>query len=103
MNNREYKDILGNKIYPKFGISGFNDDITICDLFIKKPLPKFINWIKKDILIKVYQGLTTASLEEVSKWTNQNYFDLVLKCINEYNTKVLARKIVKEKINKLNI
>ena len=32
---KNYKDILGNELKVKFGVGGFNNDITYCELFRK--------------------------------------------------------------------
>lgn len=97
---KEYKDLLGNRIYPNFRICGTRNDIPVVTLCHIKEFKLFgIVWYRYSV--KLYEKVTTASLVEVSNWSEIQFDDWVNKAIDSYNENFGNRKalefILKEK------
>jgi hypothetical protein len=97
---REYKDMLGNKLKVKFYLGGFNDDIICCDIYkeVKLPLLRFFGYK----WVKVYNTVSTDSLNTVATWDEHDYHNLALNIINRYNQEVTVRKVVANDMDKYN-
>jgi hypothetical protein len=97
---REYKDMLGNKLKVTFYLSGFNDDITCCDIYkeVKSPLARFFGYK----WAKVYSSVSTASLNTVATWDEHDYHKFALNSIKKYNQEVAVMDVVVNNMNKYN-
>ena len=101
MDQKIYKDMLGNELKAKFGIGGFRNDITYVKLYRRINLP-ILSWFKKGTWKQVYSSVTCDSLSDVANWTDKEYTDLIMKAISEYNEKTVSREAVKLRIKTLN-
>lgn len=101
MDQKIYKDMLGNELKAEFGVGGFNNDITYVKLYRRINLP-ILSWFKKGIWKEVYSTVTCDSLEVVANWTDKEYTQLIIKAISEYNKKTVSREAVKLRIKTLN-
>jgi len=97
-NMGEYKDYMGNKLYPKFYLGGFNNEITICGLYVeRKHLPK---WLPDFIRLKrVFWSVTTDNLEKVNKWGEEDFKSLILDTIYSYSN---SHNVVSNKLKNIN-
>lgn len=102
-NNYTYKDINNIQVYPKFKLSGFQNNILTCTLYIKRNIPSWIPF-KKSIIHyeEIAFNVTSDSLEKVAKYTPEDYHNLVLQTLEKYNKEKGLKDYVKNEINLLN-
>ena len=92
MKEYKYTDSLSRELKVKFTLGGFNDDIPICTLY---RLKRFANGLVER-WIKVFDGVSTDSIEKASNWTKIDYDAFAEKVIEKYN----IERVSKEKFNK---
>jgi len=97
-----YFDTKGREIFPKFRLGGFNDDITVVDLYQYKVVTIFFIF-KKKIKLKRFSHVSTASINEVANWTDDDYHALTLAGIEKYNKETVSREILETKFETLNL
>ena len=102
-NNYTYKDINNRQVYPKFKLSGFQNNILNCTLYVKRNIPSWIPFKKSKIHYKEI-GFTVSSdnLETIGNYTSEDYHNLVLKTLEKYNNKNGIKDTINNKINTLN-
>ena len=94
----EYRDYLGNRVYPRFYMGGVRDDILVCGLYVKR---KYIpNWFPKSIKFKrVFWKVSSESPHLVNKWTKDDFHNFILETITKYND---SEKVLNEKLTVIN-
>ena len=102
-NNNTYKDINNRQVYPKFKLCGLQNDILTCTLYVKRNIPTWIPFKKSKIHYKEI-GFTVATdnLEIIANYTSEDYHNLVLKTLQDYNNKNGIKDTINNKINTLN-
>ena len=102
-NNYTYKDINNVQVYPKFKLSGFQNNILTCTLYKKRNIPSWIPF-KKSIIHyeEIAFGVSSDSIKNIAKWTPEDYHNLVLQILEKYNAEKGVKERIKNKINTLN-
>jgi len=91
---KEYKDLLGRRIYPKFRLCGFKNDIPVVTLYHLKQIKIFgVSLLRYKV--KLYDKITTSSIVEVSKWSEREFDDWVVRAIKSYNTEFASKESLK--------
>lgn len=101
----EFKDALGRDIRTKFRLGGFDNDITICELYRKFmvfPGIKFFGMKPKYTWKKVYSWVTTDSMDVVSKYAEKDYIMFANRVIDRYNVKEVNKEKIEQSMNKIN-
>lgn len=101
----EFKDALGRDIRTKFRLGGFDNDITICELYRKFmvfPGIKFFGMKPKYRWKKVYGWVTTDSMDVVSKYTEKDYIMFANRVIDRYNINEVNKEKIEQCMSKIN-
>jgi hypothetical protein len=102
-NNYTYKDINNRQVYPRFKLSGFQNDILTCTLYKKRNMPSWIPFKKSKIHYKeIAFTVATDNLETIAKYTPEDYHNLVLETLEKYNKELGLKDYVNNQINSLN-
>lgn len=102
-NNYTYKDINNRQVYPKFKLSGFQNNILTCTLYTKRNIPSWIPFKKSKIHYQeIAFNVSSDNLETIAKYTPEDYHNLVLKTLEKYNKELGLKDYVKNQINSLN-
>jgi len=102
-NNYTYKDINNRQVYPKFKLNGFQNDILTCTLYIKRNIPTWIPFKKSKIHYQeIAFTVANDDLEIIANYTSEDYHNLVLKTLQDYNNKNGIKEHINNKINILN-
>ena len=101
----KFKDALNREIRTKFRLGGFDNDITICDLyreFMVFPGIKFLRMKPKYTWKKVYSWVTTDGMDVVSKYTEKDYIMFANRVIDRYNIKEVNKEKINQVMNEIN-
>ena len=101
MDQKIYKDMLGNELRIKFFIGGINNDIFCINLYRKIDIP-ILKWFSKSTWVKVSSSVTCDNLSDVANWTDKEYTDLIMKAISQYNEETVSKEAIKLRIKTLN-
>ena len=101
--NHIYKDINNRQVYPKFKLNGFTNNILTCTIYVKRNIPTWIPFKKSKIYYKeIATSIATDNLETIVEWTYDDYHNLVLKTLQDYNNSSGIKNAINNKINTLN-
>jgi len=102
-NNYTYKDINNIQVYPKFELSGYQNNILTCTLYKKINIPSWIPF-KKSIIHyeEISFGASSDNLQTIAKYTPEDYHNLVLQTLEKYNKEKDLKDYVNNQINSLN-
>jgi len=101
----KFKDALGREIKTKFRLGGFDNDITVCELyreFMALPGIKFLGIKPKYTWKKVYSWVTTDNMDVVSKYTEKDYIMFANRVIDRYNIMEVSREKINQTMNEIN-
>ena len=75
-------------------MGGFKNDIPVVTLYHLKQIKIFgVSLLRYKV--KLYDKITTSSIVEVSKWSEREFDDWVVRAIASYNTEFASKKALK--------